>query len=104
MTTRRDFHGHFSFMDRLRNFRQTIIDKTNASPSASINKIEKWKCQPHQQELNVYYLTVCNGDIEESLCGLELLNGRVVELLKKSDTEYKITFKNKQVYKMIKYL
>ncbi|MGE7840738.1 hypothetical protein ACQKNX_08095 [Lysinibacillus sp. NPDC093712] len=105
MTTRKEFHGHISFMDRLLIFKQSIIDKIDehSPPLQNKAKFEKWRCVPLQQGLNVQYITASEYDIEETLKGLALLNGQVVELIRKSDTEYKVTFKNNRVYKIIKY-
>lgn len=106
MTTRRDFHGHFSFMNRLKSKLLRLldsVDKTHISPATRLN-FERWKCIPTDQKLLQQSISVCNGDILEGLKVMEYLNGKIIDMVKKSDTEYKITFKNKRVYKVVKYL
>ncbi|MFJ3388788.1 hypothetical protein [Lysinibacillus sp. NPDC086135] len=106
MITRKELHSHFSIKEHVKKFLSVNINKLNLQPPTTLHttklKFDKWKCEPlHNGQL--HFITVCNDDIKESLRGIELLNGNVIEMVKKSDCEYKIKFKNKRVYKLSRY-
>lgn len=107
MITRREHHRNFGIKDRVSKLISRIVNKADLPSHYQLPitnlKFEKWKCEPLHNGQK-HFITVCNDDIKESLRGIELLNGKVIEMIKKSDDEYKIRFKNNRVYKLIKYI
>ncbi|MEQ6355229.1 hypothetical protein ABNX05_11425 [Lysinibacillus sp. M3] len=107
MITRKELHNHIGFKERVRGFISVVINKLNLNPTTPLPttklKFEKWKCEPLHNGIS-HFITVCNDDIEESLRGIEMLNGKVIEMVKKSEDEYRIEFKNNRVYKLSRYI
>jgi|GEM_PF-7000891 len=107
MITCKEHHSRFSIKERVKKFISKVVDKLNLQSPSPLPitklKFEKWKCEPLQNG-QLHFITVCNDDIKESLRGIELLNGNVIEMVKKSDCEYRIKFKNNRVYKLSRYI
>lgn len=107
MITRKEHHNHLSIKKRVSKFISSIVNRLNINPPTQqpITKLkfEKWKCEPlHTGQL--HFITVCNDDINNGLHSIEIINGKVNEMVKKSDDEYRIKFKNNRVYKLSKYI
>ena len=107
MTTRREHHNHFSIKKRLGKIISSIVNKLNINPPTSLPtaklKFEKWKCEPlHTGQM--HFITVCDEDVIAGLRGIEIINGKVIDMIKKSEYEYRIKFKNNRVCKLSSYI
>ena len=49
------------------------------------------------------FVTAINGDIRSSCKGLEVLNGKVIDVVQKSEKVYNVKFKNGRIYKLKEY-
>ncbi|MCL1700820.1 hypothetical protein [Lysinibacillus sp. Bpr_S20] len=108
MTTRKKHHGHFSINERVSKFFKAISNSNTkpdtTSPLRTFKlEFEKWKCDPLHGG-SMHFITVYNDEIKEALRGIEIINGKVIEVIRKSDNEYKVKFKNDRVYTLSKYI
>lgn len=107
MITRREHHKQFSIKEHVIKLISKVIFKLNLNPPTPLPstklKFEKWKCEPLQGE-QLYFITVCNNEINNGLRSIEIINGKVIDMVKKSDDEYRIKFKNNRVYKLSRYI
>ncbi|WGT37961.1 hypothetical protein QH639_19355 [Lysinibacillus sp. 1 U-2021] len=100
MVTRRDYHSHNTFKDRVKQFMTNLT--TIPTPPTKL-KFETWKCDPLHKDMRTHFITVCNDELIEGLQGMELLHGKVAVMDKVSETEYQVEFDNGLVYRLSRY-
>lgn len=93
MSTRREYHGNYSIIERFLNLKRKINSKLEISePTFKLN-VTHWIARPINHNGFVRQIVVFNEDMLSAIQVLSIANGELLELIKVSSSEYIAKYK-----------